>query len=93
MTDEQKAEDLTSQVFLKAWENKEHYKHTGAPFITWLYTIAHNAIIDDYRTRKPTVALEDDIRLENDQPTPAEECELHLETELLHDAMQSLTEE
>jgi RNA polymerase sigma-70 factor, ECF subfamily len=93
MMDEQKAEDLTSQVFLKVWENKDYFKRTGAPFISWLYTIARNAVIDDYRTSKPTVAFEDGIRLESDQPTPAEECELHLETELLHAAMHSLTEE
>ncbi len=93
ITDEQKAEDLTSQVFLKAWENKDYYKRTGAPFISWLYTIARNAVIDDYRTSKPTVAFEDGIRFESDQPTPAEECELHFETELLNAAMQSLTEE
>jgi RNA polymerase sigma-70 factor, ECF subfamily len=93
MVDEQKAEDLTSQVFLKAWEKKDYYKRTGAPFITWLYKIARNAVIDEYRTRKQTVALEDGIRLESNQPTPAEECELHFETEFLHAAMQSLTQE
>jgi RNA polymerase sigma-70 factor (ECF subfamily) len=93
MVDEQKAEDLTSQVFLKAWEKKDYYKRTGAPFITWIYTIARNTVIDDYRTSKQTVALEDGIRLESDQPNPAEECELHCESELLHAAIQSLTEE
>ena len=93
MVDEQKAEDLTSQVFLKAWEKKDYYKRTGAPFITWLYKIARNTVIDEYRTRKQTVSLEDGIRLESNQPTPAEECELHFESEILHTAMQSLTQE
>ncbi len=39
-TDE--AEDLTAQVFLKAWEAIGHYKWEGYPFSTWLYRIAHN---------------------------------------------------
>jgi RNA polymerase sigma-70 factor, ECF subfamily len=91
MTDEQQAEDLTSQVFLKAWENKDHYKPTGAPFITWLYSIARNAIIDDFRTRKPAIALDETVLLVSDQHTPDEECEIHFEIELLHSALQRLT--
>jgi RNA polymerase sigma-70 factor (ECF subfamily) len=60
--DQQTAEDITSQVFLKAWENLGRFQIGGTPFLAWLYTIAHNAVIDHYRTRKVTAALED-VRL------------------------------
>jgi RNA polymerase sigma-70 factor (ECF subfamily) len=46
------AEDLTEQVFLKAWEAMPHYKTTSSGFIHWLYRIAHNAVVDHHRRRK-----------------------------------------
>ncbi len=55
-TDE--AEDLTAQVFLKAWEAIENYKWEGYPFSTWLYRIAHNMMIDYYRTHRETFPLD-----------------------------------
>jgi RNA polymerase sigma-70 factor (ECF subfamily) len=70
--DQQTAEDITSQVFLKAWENLGRFKIGGTPFLAWLYTIAQNAVIDHYRTRKVTAAL-DDVRLSD--PGHAEHVE------------------
>lgn len=49
---EKKAEDLTEQVFLNAWEAIDRYRPQGYPFSSWLYRIAHNAVVDHYRTRK-----------------------------------------
>lgn len=46
------AEDITHQVFLSAWQNIRSYKIQGNPFSSWLYKIAHNAVIDFYRTQK-----------------------------------------
>jgi RNA polymerase sigma-70 factor (ECF subfamily) len=46
------AEDLTHQVFLSAWQNIKSYEFKGFPFSSWLYRIAHNAVIDYYRTSK-----------------------------------------
>lgn len=43
------AEDLTEQVFLKAWEALPQYKEQGNPFTSWLYRIAHNIVIDHHR--------------------------------------------
>ncbi len=55
------AEDLTAQVFMKAWEAIGHYEWTGRPFEAWLYRIAHNAIVDHYRKRRDIVSLDDVI--------------------------------
>ncbi len=55
-TDE--AEDLTAQVFMKAWEAIGNYKWEGYPFSTWLYRIAHNQMIDYYRTHRETFPLD-----------------------------------
>jgi len=58
VSDTETAEDLTSGVFLKAWESIQRYRPDG-PFLAWLYTIARNTVIDHYRTRKQVVRLED----------------------------------
>jgi RNA polymerase sigma-70 factor, ECF subfamily len=89
----QTAEDLASQVFLKAWENLDRYKPSGAPFLAWLYTIARNAVIDHYRTRKETVALDEALGLSSDGIAPDEQAELHFETESLREAIRTLTED
>ncbi len=52
------AEDLTHQVFLSAWQNIRTYRFQGNPFSSWLYKIAHNAVIDFYRTQKPSIDIE-----------------------------------
>ena len=93
VTDEQTAEDLISQVFTKAWENLDRYQPSGRPFIAWLYTIAHNTVIDHYRTRKDTVAIENTISLASDAPSPHEQVELHFEADNLRAALQTLTPE
>jgi RNA polymerase sigma-70 factor (ECF subfamily) len=91
VADEETAEDLTSQVFYKAWEHLPRYKPSGAPFLAWLYTIARNAVIDHYRTRKETVALEEAIPLADDGPDPEDQVEFHFESQALRVALHSLT--
>jgi len=92
--DQQTAEDITSQVFLKAWENLGRFQIGGAPFLAWLYTIAHNAVIDYYRTRKVTAAL-DDVRLSD--PGHAEFVENGIdsavEMESIKTALSTLTDD
>jgi RNA polymerase sigma-70 factor (ECF subfamily) len=50
--DVQDAEDLTEQVFLKAWEALPNFKPAGCSFINWLYRIAHNSVVDFHRRQK-----------------------------------------
>ena len=92
--DQQTAEDITSQVFLKAWSNLNRFEFTHTPYIAWLYTIAHNTVIDHYRTRKVTTALED---VQLSQPDDAEAVEnqidLTVEMKTIKAAMQSLTDD
>jgi RNA polymerase sigma-70 factor, ECF subfamily len=62
------AEDITHQVFLRAWKTMPRYKDKGFPFSSWLYKIARNAVIDHYRTTKHHTDIEtipEDLHSEN----------------------------
>lgn len=52
------AEDLAEEVFVKAFAKLSSVKDEKS-FEGWLYSIARNLVIDYYRQKKTTVALED----------------------------------
>lgn len=53
------AEDLTSEVFLKALEKFDSYKPDSS-FQSWIYAVAHNHLVDYFRKNKPAqVDIED----------------------------------
>jgi RNA polymerase sigma-70 factor, ECF subfamily len=92
VTDDQAAEDLCSQVFLKAWENLHRY-HPHGPFLAWLYAIARNAVIDSYRTKKPTVSLDEAAPIAGHDEKLDDHMQLQFEMKSLQAAMQQLTQE
>lgn len=47
--DQQIAEDLTEETFLKVWQNLSKYKKGEHPFSSWVFRIAHNLVADHYR--------------------------------------------
>ncbi len=52
------AEDLTSQTFFKALRNIRSVD-TSRSFLSWLYKIAHNSVLDHYRTKRHTEDIDD----------------------------------
>lgn len=54
----QEAEDLTEEIFMKAWRGLADYRATQVPFAAWLFRIARNHVIDHHRTRHPTEPLQ-----------------------------------
>lgn len=54
------AEDMTETVFMKAWEHLPRFggKKKERNFRAWLFRIAHNTVVDYYRTRKHYSPLE-----------------------------------
>lgn len=51
------AEDIASEVFMKAWKNINQF--AGGSFGAWLYRISRNAVIDYYRRQRETLDIED----------------------------------
>lgn len=50
------AEDITADVFVKAFEHYESYNPEKCGIQTWLRAIAHNAVVDHFRKNSRMVA-------------------------------------
>ena len=59
VADEPLAEDLTEEVFVKAWTALPRYKQQGHRFTSWLYRIARNLIVDHYRKQSTHTPVAD----------------------------------
>jgi RNA polymerase sigma-70 factor (ECF subfamily) len=56
------AEDMTSDVFVRAIEKLPAYEQRGIPFLGWLYHLAHGLVVDYYRKqsrRQPAQSIDD----------------------------------
>jgi RNA polymerase sigma-70 factor (ECF subfamily) len=93
VSDDVAAEDLTSQVFLKAWESLDRYRVSRSPYLALLYTIARNLVIDYYRTKKETVSIDTMVQVRANGPDPDEEVQNRFDVQVIREALQFLTEE
>jgi RNA polymerase sigma-70 factor (ECF subfamily) len=57
LRDREDAEDVTAEVFVKAFRAINDYIPSRAPFWSWLHRIALNTVIDHVRARRPAVSL------------------------------------
>ena len=64
--DQAVAEDVTSEVFMKALGGIGRYRDTGWPFSAWLYRIAANTIVDRFRTLHPVEDIDRQFGLSDD---------------------------
>ncbi|MFH1074781.1 MAG: RNA polymerase sigma factor [Candidatus Firestonebacteria bacterium] len=92
--DRNNAEDLTQEVFVKAYYSLPKLKNSDK-FAGWLYGIAYHTSIDWIRKRKKerTVSIEQvpNLNLGNDQQDADEEQKERMKT--LHEELQELPEE
>lgn len=57
LKDEQTAEDLTEETFIKAWDKISSFRiKRGGTFKAWVFKIAQNLALDYFR-KKPTIPL------------------------------------
>jgi len=74
------AEDMTQQVFVKAYESIGSYQLQGVPFTAWLYRIAHNQMVDFVRKEsKKLVPLDESLPIKDDSDL---ECEVETKMEM-----------
>ena len=69
------AEDLTEEVFVRAWEALPEYRvPENGSISAWLYRIAHNLVIDEYRHWRRHEAVEPLFQVELGSPSVEEEA-------------------
>ncbi|MEI7580146.1 MAG: RNA polymerase sigma factor [bacterium] len=64
------AEDLAQETFVKFLEYRDQFNSEKGSIKTWLFTIAHNLVIDTYRAKKFTVNIKEaflDNKIDPDQ--------------------------
>jgi RNA polymerase sigma-70 factor (ECF subfamily) len=87
------AEDLTSEVFTRAFANIHRYRWQGKSFLAWLYTIARNAVTDRRRRERPTVDLDDAYGVAEEGPTAHDRAVRGEQVDALRGAVKHLTSE
>ena len=87
VSNEHDAEDLTQQVFLKAWQAIDRYRKMASPFVAWLMTISHNLVVDFYRTRKDKTYLEAEVLASDAASSPERAAEASFEQQRLRRAI------
>ena len=68
------AADATALVFARALAALPRYRDDAPSFRSWLFAIAHNAITDDLRARRPFDSLDAAVEIPSPTPSPEEEA-------------------
>jgi len=68
------AEELFQEVWVRVIEARERYA-PKARFTTWLYTIAHNLLVDHWRKKGLSLVSLDDEDLASESANPARQAE------------------
>ena len=91
VSNQSEAEDLTEEVFVKALQSINSFRQKGHPFSSWIFRIAHNLVVDQYRKK----SRERWVPLDEAMETPSLDLEQHLELKLsleqVKTAMRNLT--
>jgi RNA polymerase sigma-70 factor (ECF subfamily) len=96
VSDVDQAQDLASEVFVRMVEKMDTFRVRGRPLLAWLYTIAHNLVVDMHRQKDKTehLSLEgasDELGSDGSQDM-ARAVDLRLSANCLAAALQHLTE-
>ncbi|MEA2827893.1 MAG: polymerase sigma-70 factor, subfamily [Actinomycetota bacterium] len=69
--DRDRMDDVLQEAYVKAFRSLPRFKGESA-LGTWLYRIVYNACIDDLRSRKATVPLDERLEVADGRPDPAD---------------------
>jgi len=88
---QEEAEDILENLFLKAWENIRSYqKRKNVSFKSWLFRIAHNLIVDNYRLSRTHVSLDTHLRDPKRESNPLDRVQRSLNNSSLQTAISKL---
>jgi len=90
--DQDVAEDITEETFLKVWQNLKKYKKGKNPFSSWVFRIAHNLVCDHYRQHQAVDEIDDQVADPNDFADPVRLTNIKLNQVKLRSAIVKLPE-
>ncbi len=92
VSSKEKAQDITSETFLRVWRYLDRYKSNN--FKSYIYTIARNLIIDHYKSKRyqTTTLLDDFSWIEADNKALTKELISQERQEKLHQAISQLSD-
>ncbi|MGD9142949.1 MAG: sigma-70 family RNA polymerase sigma factor [Dehalococcoidia bacterium] len=90
VSNKEDTEDITQQVFIKAWKAINKYKITSKPFIAWLLRISRNLIIDFYRSKKAMVYINSEFEIPGAEKSPEHLAESEYDQRVLRNIIQKL---
>jgi RNA polymerase sigma-70 factor (ECF subfamily) len=75
------AEDLTQEVFIKALGAISSYKWRDVHFVSWLFRIAYNQVVDHYRkqSKQKKAALEEAVAVSIEDPVAMTDQKFEIE--------------
>jgi RNA polymerase sigma-70 factor (ECF subfamily) len=90
--DPDRAEDVTAEVFLRAWRGRAGLRDEASA-LSWLLTIAHNSSMTLLRSTREVSDIDAIAEAEDERADPAAEVFAELEASRIHAALRELTPE
>ena len=86
----EEVDDIVENVFMKAWMHLPRFNGEDGHFSSWLFKIAHNAVIDHLRTHRSLSSLDPEMRDESLDSAPAHKTEQRLMAERVRHELSKL---
>jgi RNA polymerase sigma-70 factor (ECF subfamily) len=83
------AEELFQDVWMRVIEARERY-FPSAKFTTWLYSIAHNRLVDHWRRKGLALVDLENVEVEGNSPDPARHAEVRESVQRFAKALEAL---
>ena len=83
------AEELFQDVWMRVIEARNRYA-PKARFTTWLYSIAHNRLVDHWRRKGLSVVDLENVEVEGNSPNPERQAEARQSLERFAKALEAL---
>jgi RNA polymerase sigma-70 factor (ECF subfamily) len=87
-----RAENLTTEVFLRMLQHLPDFRFQNSSFQAWLFQIARNLVVDDFRRQSVRDHEPIDESLESDEAPPDEIADGRMRCDQLREALLELTE-
>lgn len=91
VADDAAAEDLAATVFLRAYRTLGRYRERGHPYSAYLYQIARNAMVDEFRKAGREVGLDYAEGLASPGAAPDDDVVQQEERAVMQQALASLS--